>query len=50
MITKIIELIQCDEWYGVSDNVEIAKGKNQYLTRWGQIFKEIKRIVKWLKK
>lgn len=47
MITKIIELIQCDEWYGVSDAVEIAKGKNKIAKRWYEVIKHYKR---WLKR
>jgi hypothetical protein len=29
MITEVIKLIQADEWRGVSQRVEIAKGKNK---------------------
>jgi hypothetical protein len=51
MITKIIELLQSQPWYGVSENVEIAKGKNQY----NQTLKQVKRtyirkIKSWQKK
>ena len=50
MITEIIKLVQADEWRGVSQRVEIAKGKNKYLTSWYQVQQEFKRILKWPKK
>jgi hypothetical protein len=27
MIKQILELLSIDDWYGVSDNIDIAKGK-----------------------
>jgi hypothetical protein len=51
MITKIIELLQSQPWYGVSENVEIAKGKNQYNQTFKQVAKQYKRAYKsWRKK
>lgn len=51
MITLIIKLAQAQEWYGVSDMVEIAKGKNQYAQSWGQVKNTYKRKYKsWRKK
>ena len=29
MITETIRLLKMAEWEGISDNIEIAKGKNQ---------------------
>lgn len=51
-IIEIIELSQSQDWEGVSDAVEIAKGKNQYCRTYKQIFKLIKRQIKviWLRK
>lgn len=46
MISLIIQLAQSQEWYGVSENVEIAKGKNQYMQTWGQMKKQLKRALK----
>jgi len=46
MITLIIKLAQAQEWYGVSDMVEIAKGKNQYAQSLGQVVKQYKRAYK----
>ena len=51
MILLIIKLAQAQEWYAVSETVEIAKGKNQYNQNWGQTTKSIKRRIKsWQKK
>jgi hypothetical protein len=51
MITLIIKLAQSQEWYGVSDAVEIAKGKNQYNQTLKQVAKQYKRAYKsWRKK
>lgn len=47
MISEIINLAQSSRWAGVSENVEIAKGKNQWIYSWKQLFNLIKR---WLKK
>jgi len=51
MILLIIKLAQAQEWYGVSETVEIAKGKNQYAQSWNQIAKTyIRKYKSWLKK
>jgi hypothetical protein len=51
MITQIIQLLQSQEWYGVSDTVEIAKGKYQYNQTWKQVGIIYKRKFKsWQKK
>ena len=46
MISLIIKLAQSQEWYGVSDAVEIAKGKNQYAQTWKQVYTQYKRTYK----
>ena len=46
MISLIIKLAQSQPWYGVSEVVEIAKGKNQYKQTWKQTTKHIKRTIK----
>lgn len=48
MITEIIKVLQSDNFYGAGNAVEIAKGKNEYITD----FKGFKRKVKrqWLKR
>lgn len=46
MILLIIKLAQAQEWYGVSDIVETAKGKNQYAQTLKQVGKQYKRAFK----
>ena len=50
MISEVIKLIQSDEWRGVSKRMEIAKGQNKIVTSWGDVFKYIKRLIKWPRK
>lgn len=50
MIAKIIEIVGNDDFYNVSERVEIAKGKHEMITSWKQAKKQIKRILKWRKK
>jgi hypothetical protein len=47
MITQIIKLLQTNEFNGVSYNVEIAKGRNKFITTFGQLKYQMKR---WLKR
>jgi hypothetical protein len=35
----LIELLQSDEWRGVSDNIDIAKGKYKIPKTWTEFFK-----------
>jgi hypothetical protein len=42
-IASIIQLLQSDNFYGVSENVEIAKGKSEYITNFKQIKNQFKR-------
>lgn len=50
MISKIIEIVGTDEFYNVSERVEIAKGKHEMITSRKQAWKQIKRMIKWRKK
>lgn len=50
MITDIIKLVQADEWRGVSQRIEFAKGKNKIKRTWAEVFTHIKRLIKWPKK
>ncbi|MEY4457269.1 MAG: hypothetical protein RLY15_1533 [Bacteroidota bacterium] len=43
MITNLIDLLQLQEFYGVSERVDIAKGKYEYPWTWKQGWKVIKR-------
>jgi hypothetical protein len=44
MIKNIIDLLEIDEHYGVSENIEIAKGKYEYITSWKRAWEKIKRL------
>jgi hypothetical protein len=46
MIAEIIQLLKTDEFFGVSNEVEIAKGKRQLMTSFKQLKYQIRR---WLK-
>jgi hypothetical protein len=47
-ITMIIQLLQSHNFYSVSENVEIAKGRDEYITTWKQVQKTFKRrLLKW---
>lgn len=49
MIYNIIQLLKLQDYYGVSKNIDIAKGVNEYPKTFKQGIKQIKRQVKWLK-
>jgi hypothetical protein len=46
MIKDIIDLLNTSKHYGVSERVEIAKGKYEMPTTWKQCWNKIKRL--WL--
>lgn len=48
MIPKIIELLQSNDFYKVSKEVDISKGKNELITSFKDAKKKIKRV--WLQK
>jgi hypothetical protein len=50
MIKGIIELLQMDEFYGVSARVDVAKGIYGYPNTWKDGWKQIKRYVWQLKR
>jgi hypothetical protein len=50
MIGEIIKLVQADEWRGVSQRVEIAKGQNKIKRNWADVRIHIKRLAKWPRK
>lgn len=43
MITNLIDLLQSEEYYGVSHNIDIAKGMYEYPWTWKEGWKVIKR-------
>ena len=44
MIKNVIELLSFNEYYGISENIEIAKGKYEYITSWKRAWEKIKRL------
>jgi len=48
MIRDIVDLLNSDHFYGVSDRVEIAKGKFKIPLTWKEGLYKIKRI--WLRR
>jgi hypothetical protein len=44
MVKNIIDLLEIDEHYGVSERIEIAKGKYEYITSWKRAWEKIKRL------
>lgn len=48
MIADLINLLNTEHFYGVSERVEIAKGKYEISTTWKDAFYKIKRL--WLKR
>ena len=49
-ISGIIKLLQSNDFKGVSDAVDIAKGRNQLPKTWKQMYNTIKRTKIWLPK
>jgi len=49
MIKGLIEMLNASEYYGVSERVEIAKGKYEIPIRWKDGWKKIIRST-WLKR
>jgi hypothetical protein len=46
MVKNIIDLLNTNEFYGVSKNIDIAKGINSIPVSFGDAKKQIKRIWK----
>ena len=45
----IIKLLNIDNFFGLDETIEIAKGKNKLPETLKEGFKQIKRITKWQK-
>lgn len=43
MIKQILELLAISDWYGVSENIDIAKGKYSGCKNWSDVKESIKR-------
>ena len=46
MLKNIITLLQLHDHYGVSENIEIAKGKNELPKSFKKAIIQLKRIIK----
>ena len=44
MIKNILDLLNSDNWYGISENVEIAKGKYSGVKDFKQMKQQLKRL------
>ena len=44
MIKNIIDLLQLSDWYGVSHNVDVAKGMYKAPSNWEQTKKILERV------
>lgn len=43
MIKQIIELLNSNDWYGVSENIDIAKGKYKAVSNIAEVKQSLKR-------
>jgi|694.fasta_scaffold12687_28 hypothetical protein len=50
MIKNIIDTLASNDWYSISERVEIAKGKHSYPKSLKEAFNKIKRVAKWQEK
>jgi hypothetical protein len=50
MIAELIEILHSNEFYGLSENMEIVKGKNEKVRSWKDFKRKIKRKWQSLKK
>ena len=44
---NLLDLLRASDWYGQSETIEIAKGKNQLPKTFKQGLTQIKRSYKW---
>lgn len=44
MIKNVIDLLNVSDWYGISENVDIAKGKYKAVGNMKEIKQQLKRI------
>lgn len=45
MIKQILELLAMDNWYGVSENIDIAKGKYKACSNMTDVKEQLKRVA-----
>lgn len=44
MIKQILDLLKIDDWYGISDEIDIAKGKYKAIGTMSEMKKKAKRF------
>jgi hypothetical protein len=44
MLKNILDLLVIEEYYGVSNSIDTAKGKYKVPYTWGEVRKQLKRI------
>ena len=49
MIEQILQMLRIDPWYGRSELIEIAKGKNKIPKTVKEVFEQTRREVKFKK-
>ena len=50
MVRAIIEMLNYSDYYGISERVDIAKGKYEVPTTWKKIKNTLKRHLQWRRK
>tara|TARA_R110000744_G_scaffold117486_1_gene219744 strand:- start:196 stop:366 length:171 start_codon:yes stop_codon:yes gene_type:complete len=45
-IKTVIDILRSNNFYGGGKNIEIAKGKHQMVSEWGELITKIKRLIK----
>lgn len=43
MISQVLNILAADDFYGVSDNIEISKGKYEIIHTWKDVWYKLKR-------
>lgn len=49
MLKEILDMLQLDDHFGQSENIEIAKGKYELPLTFKIFKRQLKREIKWLK-
>jgi hypothetical protein len=44
MIKNLIDMLQLSDWYGVSHNVDVAKGLYEGCSNWSDVVEQVKRV------
>lgn len=47
MIKILLDILAIDDFYNISEEIEIAKGKNKLCSNWKEAWYQYKRKTKW---